>query len=145
MVKKKITFIANSILFIWFFLDMIGMTINKRVLVLQSWKYDGIFFIIYITSFLFFIFKERTGKYILSVWLFMWLITQFYFHWCFTIFGPWEGRIKYFDDTIKLISSTTVYIPDLYHILLHIFILFALISTLIYCTMKKTSKDKIIS
>lgn len=143
MDNKKIPSIANSILLIWFFMDMIGVAFNKRILVTQSWKEDGIFFVIFIIVFLCFLFKEKFGKYILSIWLFMWFSTQFYSHWCFTIFGPWEGKIKYFVDTIKLIPATIVYIPDLYHIVLHILILFALISTLIYCITIKHNEKKI--
>lgn len=120
---------------------MIGVTFANRLLVIQSWKEDGIFFVIFIVSFLCFILKEKMGKYILSVWLFIWFATQFYFHWFFTIFGPWEGKIKYFNNTIKLIPSTIVYIPDLYHIVLHLLILFALVSTIIYCTATKKGID----
>jgi len=63
-------------------------------------------------------------------WLFMWLLTQFFSHWYYTIFGPSEGKINYFADTIKLIPSSNTYIPDLYHIILHVLILVSLMCVL---------------
>lgn len=137
--KIKKVYFSNVILFSWFFLDMTGFELNNSVLVSQSWEDDGIFFIIYLTSLLLFIFKEKLGKFILCGWLFTWLITQFYFHWWYTICGPSEGKIKYFSNTIKLIDSSTIYIPDLYHITLHIFILVSLIYILIYIKKNKNA------
>lgn len=131
--KKMISYIANTGLFIWFFLDMIGVAFNDQVLVTQSWKEDGLFFLIFLVSLLLYIFKEKVGMYILSFWLIMWFIIQFYFHWYYTIFGPWEGKNNYFSNTIKLINTSEIYVPDLYHIVLHILLLFSLISTLSYC------------
>lgn len=140
--KKKISIIANSILLIWFFLDMIGVAFDNRLLVSRSWQEDGIFFVVFIVAFLCFILKEKIGKHILSSWLFIWFASQVYFHWYFTIFGPWEGKIKYFRDTVKLIPSKIVYIPDLYHIVLHMLILVSLASTMIYSIKTKTKKER---
>lgn len=129
---KKISIISNVILLIWFFLDMTGFSFANLILVSQSWKDDGIFFAIYAGAFIWFLVKEKSGKFVLLSWLFLWFSTQFYSHWYFTIAGPWEGKMRYFSDTIKLIPSSTVYIPDLYHIVLHVFILLAFCSTMIY-------------
>ncbi len=131
--NKKISVISNLGLLLWFFLDMIGMSINNHVLVTRSYSDDGIFFIIYLILFICFVFKDKIGKYFLTVWLFMWFSTQFISHWYFTIFGPSKGKINYFSDTIKLIHSSNIYIPDLYHIILHILILTSLINMIIYC------------
>ncbi|WP_406242506.1 hypothetical protein ACF3M2_20175 [Tissierella carlieri] len=132
MKRKKLLIGVNILLLIWFFLDMIGVTFDNKVLVSRAWRDDGIFFVIYIVAIVWFLVKERSGKFVLTTWLSMWFATQLYSHWYFTIFGPWEGKIRYFADTVKLIPSTTVYIPDLYHIVLHILILIALYSTMIY-------------
>ncbi len=130
---KKIPFVFNVILLIWFFFDMIGVSFRNNILVSRSYMDDGIFFAIFLVAFIWFIANDKVGKYILAVWLFMWFATQFYFHWFFTIFGPWKGKIKYFANTIKLIPSSSIYIPDLYHIVLHLFIILSLISTVQYC------------
>lgn len=135
--NKKISVISNVVLMIWVFLDMIGISYDNRILVTRSYKDDGIFFIIFIIVFLWFILNDKIGKYVLSGWLLMWFALQFYFHWFFTLFGPWEGKIKYFAGTIKLIPSTKIYIPDLYHIILHILILIALISLVICCILSR--------
>ena len=131
--NKRICVVSNICLLLWFFLDMVGLSINGSILVTRSYKDDGIFFLIFLVAFILFIFKEKVGKYFLSVWLFMWFFTQFLFHWRFTIFGPSEGKINYFADTIKLIPSANTYIPDLYHIILHLLILVSLVNIIIFC------------
>lgn len=128
--NKRICIISNICLLLWFFLDMIGMNINGNILVTRSYKDDGIFFIIFLALF---IVKERIGKYFLTAWLFMWFLAQFLSHWYFTIFGPSEGKVSYFADTIKLIPAFNIYIPDLYHMILHILILISLANMIVFC------------
>jgi hypothetical protein len=136
--SKKNSIIANVVLMVWFFLDMIGLYFRESYLVTRAWREDGIFFFVFLLSLLIFIFKEKVGKYVLSIWLSMWLITQFFSHEWFTIIGGGEGKIRYFENSIKWINSNTLYIPDLYHTILHILILISLIATLSYS--KKTKK-----
>ncbi len=104
--NKKICFVSNLCLLLWIFLDMVGMSIGGHILVTRSYKDDGIYFLIFLFLLIWFAFKERIGKYLLTGWHFMWFSTQFLSHWYFTIFGPSEGKINYFADTIKLISSS---------------------------------------
>lgn len=137
--KKKSVIITCMILLIWFFLDMTGVTFGDRYLVSQSFQDDGIFFIIYLIVLLLFIFKERVGKYALNIWLFLWFLTQFLSHWYFTITGQGLSKIDYFNGSIKLFESSSRYIPDFYHIILHIFILVAFISLNVY--LLKNKKD----
>jgi hypothetical protein len=134
---KKITIITNVLLLVWFFLDMVGVSFGGKVLVTRSWKEDGIFFLLYITSFMWFIFKDKSGKIILTVFLTLWLSLQIYFHWYFTIFGPWKGKIQYFSGTIKLFKSDVIYLADLYHIVLHLLILLALVSMVRYVVIQR--------
>ena len=51
--------------------------------------------------------------------------------------GSTEGKIEYFKDAIKIFTSETVYIPDVYHIILHVLIIIALTTTIIYSFDKK--------
>jgi hypothetical protein len=67
----------------------------------------------------------------------IWLVTQFLSHELFTIIGGGEGKIRYFEGSIKLINSDILYIPDLYHIILHVLILIALVTTLLYSSSLK--------
>lgn len=138
--NKKICFVSNLCLLMWFFLDMIGANINSNILVSRSYKEDGVFFLIFFVLFLWYVFKEGLGKYLLTGWLIMWFITQFLSHWYFTIFGPSQGKINYFSDTIKLVHSSYIYIPDLYHIILHLLILVSLINMIAYCISSRHSK-----
>lgn len=135
-IKKVIAF--NIPLLLWFFLDMTGFTLGNSILVSQAYKDDGIFLIIYLIALVSFICLKGRWKLVLPIWLSIWLLTQTYFHWYFTIFGPWDGKNRYFADTIKLISQTERYVPDLYHISLHILILVALVSTIKY--VRKSNK-----
>ena len=122
--------ISNSVLLFWFFLDMTGVKLGEVTLVTRAYREDGIFFLIFAVSIIFFWKWEKTGKYILSGWLLLWFITQFISHWYFTIFGPWEEKINFFAETLKLIPTSERYIPDLYHVILHVLILLALILTI---------------
>ncbi len=133
-ISKRHCIVANTILLAWFFLDMVGVYFKESYLVTRSWKEDGIFFLIFLLALLVFVYKERIGKYILSAWLSIWLITQFFSHEWFTIIGGGEGKIRYFKDSIKLIDYKSRYIPDVYHIILHILILISLVMTISYCT-----------
>ncbi|MCQ1529547.1 hypothetical protein [Lutispora saccharofermentans] len=141
--NKKICFVSNLCLLLWFFLDMVGMSINSHILVTRSYRDDAIFFVIFLVLFIWFIFKDKIEKYLLTAWLFMWFLTQFLAHWYFTILGPSQEKMNYFADTIKLISSSHIYIPDLYHIILHTLIFVSLINMIIYCvTSTKTNMTK---
>lgn len=139
--NKKVSIAANVCLLIWFALDMTGLYFSDRYLVTRSYADDGIFFIIYAVAFALFLFKDKIGKPVLSIWLAMWFVTQFMSHWWFTIFGGGEGKMRYFEGAIKIIESNEIYIPDLYHTVLHILILAALICTL-FCRRIDVKNEK---
>lgn len=139
--SKKICIRANLILLIWFFFDMTGLRIGNFILTEMAWREDGIFFIIYIVCFLLFLFKEKIGKYILSIWLFLWGITQFFSHWYYTIFGASQLKLSMYNniysETYHIVSrSETTIVPDLYHIILHILIVISFLCT-INCLRRK--------
>ncbi|MCC3866189.1 hypothetical protein [Terrisporobacter petrolearius] len=144
--KKKYCIISNVVLLLWYFLAMIGVDFGNKYLVTSSYKEEWFFMVIPLVIFIVFVFKEQVGKYLLLIWNSMWLITQFLSHEWYTIFrdgfmGSTEGKIEYFKDAIKIFTSETVYIPDVYHIILHILIIIALTTTIIYSFDKK-SKTK---
>lgn len=140
--SRKFVVITGLLLLVWFFFDMIGLAFGDSLLVSRSWKQDGIFFVIYLISFLWFIFKVKSGKYVLLSCNIILLVYQIYSHWCFTILGPWEGLNKTFADTIKIFNTNEVYIPDLYHIILQILIILTLISTIFFVKKKKQKRYK---
>ena len=145
--KKKHCIISNIVLLMWYSLAMVGVKFGNKYLVTGSYKEEWIFMVIALAAFIIFILKEKVGQYILLSWLSMWFITQFLSHEWYTIFGSGfmgstEGKIEYFKDTISFFPSETVYIPDVYHIILHVLIVVALSTTIIYCVDKK-SKRKI--
>lgn len=119
-------------------MGMLGFSVGEIVLVQAAWmQIDGIFNLIFLLLILLFFLKERYGKYPLTLLLIIWLISQFRFHWFYTIFGASAERIaNYYDwysNTFFVISSETRIIPDLWHMVLHILVLCALISMIRYC------------
>lgn len=143
--SKKICIIANGLLFIWFFFDMFGFSIGDFVLVESAWKdIDGIWYLIFIGLFVLFCIKEKYGKYPLSIFLFLWITMQFTSHWYFTIFGATEAKLsgynRFYANTWHIIpASDFKLIPDFYHIVLHLIILFALFCMVTYCIRRKKS------
>ncbi len=133
--KTKATLITNALLLIWFSLDMFGVKIGNMYLVEGAFKDDGIFMLISIVTFLLFIYSKKLGKIVHLVWLSVWFVAQFLSHEWYTIFGKGfmgivDGKIAYFQNCIKLINIQGRYVPDLYHTILHILIIVALITTL---------------
>ena len=143
MISKKVCMAANGLLLVWFFFDMIGFAIGDFVLVESAWKgIDGIWFLIFMGLFGLFCIRDRYGKAPLSVFLFIWAAVQFSSHWYYTIFGVTKDKLfgytEVFADTYHLIpASDSRLIPDFYHMVLHLFIAFALISTALYWLQSK--------
>lgn len=140
--SKRICIVANVWLAIWFFFDMTGLKIGSFNLVQSAWQDDGIFFTIFIALFVLFLVKDKYGKYPLTVWILLWLVTQFFSHWYYTIFGVTEKKLigynNYFANTYHIVpTSDSVLVPDLYHILLHVFIGIALTCMIIFCMRNK--------
>ena len=131
--KKTYCIIAQMILLLWFFLDMIGIHFGEKCLVTRSYKEDGIFFLIYLIAVVLFIIEEKFGK---------WFVIQFLCHEWYTIFnsgfmGTLEGKIEYFSGTIQWLQIDGRYIPDVYHTILHILIIISLTVTIIYSAKSK--------
>lgn len=143
--KKIHCIIFQMLLLIWFFLDMTGVYFGEKCLVTRSYKDDGIFFIIYLIAVLLFIIKEKIGKWFVVIWTAIWFIIQFICHEWYTIFnggfmGTLEGKMKCFSGTMQWLKIEGKYIPDIYHTVLHIFILLVLISTIIYIKKSKNTQ-----
>jgi len=120
---KKTCIAFQIILLVWFFLDMIGVYFGDKCLVTQSYKEDGLFFLIYLIAIILFIIKDQIGKWIVAVWISIWFVIQFLCHEWYTIFnggimGSLEGKIKYFSETVQWIKIEGKYIPDIYHTVL---------------------------
>ena len=135
--KKRYCIITQTLLLLWFFLDMTGVYFRNSYLVTRSYKDDGLFFLIYLVAMILFIFKEKIGKWAVWVWTSLWFVIQFLCHEWYTIFskgvmGSLEDKIKYFSGAIKWIEIDGRYIPDVYHTILHILILAVVITTALY-------------
>ena len=131
MAKKKIAIAANLLLLIWFSMDMFGVKIGDKYLVEGALKEDGMFMIISIIVFLIFLYTDKIGKTIQLGWF----LLQFLAHEWYTIFGKGlmgsvEGKVAYFEDCIQFINIPGRYVPDLWHIVLHVLIIIAFFATL---------------
>ena len=87
LINKLYVLIPSVVLLVWFFLDMIGFDINGKPLVEEAFKDDFIFFAIYVIAIVSFILIDKIGRWVLSGWLFMWFVTQFFSHWYLTLTG----------------------------------------------------------
>ena len=135
--KKIVCLAAQITLLLWFFLDMTGLYLGNKCLVSRSFKEDGVFFLIYLVTVVLFLIKEKWGKWFVIGWLSIWFVVQFACHEWYTIFndgfmGPLDGKISFFSETIHWIDIEGMYIPDVYHTILHILILCALTLTIVY-------------
>lgn len=145
--KKIYCIIAQFLLLVWFFLDMVGVYFGENCLVTRSYKDDGIFFIIYFIAVLLFIIKEKIGKWIVIIWSAIWFIIQFFCHEWYTIFnsgfmGTLQGKINYFSGTMQWLKIDRKYIPDIYHTVLHILILLVLVITSVYAFKNRKSGNR---
>ena len=98
---KKACIIFQILLLMWFFLDMTGAFLGNKCLVTQSYKEDGVFFLIYFVTVILFVMKVQIGKWFVTVCTSLWFIIQFLGHEWYTIFnsgimGSVEGKIEYF-------------------------------------------------
>lgn len=147
---KKICIISIVILLLWFTLDLTGFSIGDVTLVEAAWNsIDGVWWLIFIALSILFIVKDKIGKYLLSVFIFLWVIIQYFSHWYYTLFGASDKKIisynRFFKETYHIIGpSETMVVPDLYHIVLHILILETLICLIVFCiNSKKTVYENI--
>ena len=125
---KTVFLITQILLLAWFFLDMIGVYFNDGYLVTRSYKEDGIFFLIYLATVVLFIIKDRIGKWAVIGWSVMWFITQFM---------NYEGKMRYFAGALKWLEIEGVYVPDVYHTVLHVLILAVIIAGIVYIVKNK--------
>lgn len=64
------------------------------------------------------------GKWWLLAVLAAWLVIQFFCHWYYTLFGASEKKLKGYNACFR---NTVHLIPDLYHMILHLLILWNLV------------------
>jgi len=140
---KRICIISIVILFFWFSMDMTGFSIGGLTLVESAWNsIDGVIWLIFLGLSILFIFKEKIGKYMLTIFVLLWAVIQFVFHWRYTLFGASEQKIisynRYFKETYHIIpESDKILIPDLYHIVLFLLIIETLICLILFLNNKR--------
>ncbi|ERJ13190.1 hypothetical protein [Haloplasma contractile] len=144
---KKICYVFLCLLLIWFTFDMTGLAIGNILLVEQAIKSDGFWWFIFIVAILLFIVKEKAGKYVLSIFILLWAIIQYFSHWNYTLFGVSDEKLqsynKYFKETHQLIpSKETILVPDLYHIILHVLIVINLILLTVFVLRKNNTSTR---
>ncbi len=142
MKKRTFFLIAQIILLIWFFLDMIGVYFEDAYLVTRSYKDDGLFFLIYLTTIVVFVIKEKIGKWAVTVWSVIWLVAQLASHELVTLTGNgYENMSRYFEGSLKWIDIEGVYVPDVYHTVLHILLIAVVIIGVSYIFKKEKQKE----
>ena len=120
----------QAALWIWFLGCTTTYRIGKYRLVDGMGIKSAEFFVLclYSAGLLSFHVLQPFGKWILLFILVLWFVVQFFCHWYYTIFGASERKLKgyneCFRETVRIFPvSEKRLVPDLYHIVLHIFIL----------------------
>lgn len=140
--KKKTFLICQILLLIWFFLDMTGVYFKDSYLVTRSYIDDGLFFLIYLSTVVLFQIKDKIGKWAVLVWSVIWFIAQFMSHELVTITGNgYENKTHYFEGAVKWLEIDGVYVPDVYHTVLHILILAVTVTGLVYVFGRKKPEE----
>ena len=133
-----ITILIQIALWVWFLGCVTTYRIGKHLLVegmgIKSVEFTML--CLYSLGLVSYHFFQSAGKWILLAILTLWFIVQFLCHWYYTIFGATEKKLKgyndCFRDTVRLFSmSEKRLVPDFYHIILHILILFNIIFCLL--------------
>jgi hypothetical protein len=129
-----ITILIQVALWAWFLGCVTTYRIGKVLLVEGVGIKSAEFFMLCLFSFglVSYHLFQSVGKWILLTILVLWFIVQFLCHWYYTIFGASETKLKgyndCFRDTIRLFPmSEKRLVPDLYHIILHVLIVFNII------------------
>ena len=126
--------ILQAALWIWFLGCVITWRIGKRLLVegmgLKSVEFAVL--CLYSAGLVVYYTLQPAGKWILAGILILWFVVEFFCHWFFTIFGASERKLQgyndCFRDTVHLVPmSEKRVIPDLYHMIQHLFILLNII------------------
>ena len=140
--KKKTFLICQILLLIWFFLDMTGVYFKDSYLVTRSYIDDGLFFLIYLSTVVLFLIKDTIGKWAVLAWSVIWFIAQFMSHELVTITGNgYENKTHYFEGAVKWLEIDGVYVPDVYHTVLHILILAVTVTGLVYVFGRKKPEE----
>ena len=143
--KKKHCMMIQLLLLLWFFLDMTGLYFKDSYLVTRAYKDDGVFFLIYLAAVLLFAFREKVGKWAVTLWSGLWFVIQFFCHEWYTVFGKGfmgtvEEKKEYFSGAVKWTDTSDRYIPDVYHTILHILILGVFITGVTFIARQKKEK-----
>ena len=143
---KNIAIIFTGLLLLWFAFDITGLAINNTILVVSAIvdePIDILFLIIFIFCFLFFIMKDKYGKYVLLAFLVLWSIAQFP-KWFTADVNSIESYNNFFRNEgtyYTIAQSKERLIKDTYHIILDILIFLSLVSNIIF-TIKSRMKRK---
>lgn len=125
-----IMILIQATLWVWFLGCITTYRIGKFLLVegMGINSAEFIMLCLYTIGLVSYHFFQPVGKWILLTILVLWFIVQYLCHWHYTIFGASEKKLKGYNDcfrnTIRIFPmSEKRLVPDLYHIILHVFIL----------------------
>jgi len=131
---KKTALIFALLLFIWFLLDITGLSFGSVTLVVSALKDEPIdlaMLVVYAVSIGVFIRFERIGKWLLLLVVAFWTFIQGSMY--FT--GSFDSYYRLFADegTHRLFPESQVFlVKDTYHIVLDLLILATLISVIVF-------------
>lgn len=140
--KKRVD-VYLILLFIWFTLDLTGLTVTNFNLVRGTGFFgvNGIWWGSFLLILLLYFLLDRRGHYIMVAFLSFWAIVQYFKHWHFSIFGDKTLMEQKVETTIQLIPQTqSIILPDLYGLILDSFIVISLVLLVLYMGKNKRKK-----
>lgn len=116
--KKRVD-VYLVLLFIWFTLDLTGLSVNKFILVRGTGFFgvNGIWWAVYSILLLIYFFSQEGSEKLLLIFLSFWAIVEYFKEW-HIIF-----KKEFFTEEIQRMNF---YLPNMYHLILQGFIIISL-------------------
>ena len=141
-IAKIVTIVILGFLSLWFTFDITGLRIGHTKLVTSAFidePIDFVFWLVFVGSIVLFILKDKIGKYVIAVFVFIWGAIQFSIY--FNSKSGIESYNQFFSDTHHIIAASESFIvKDTYHLILDILIFLAFVSTIVYIILKLKRK-----
>ena len=129
---RRFTRICVAVLLLWFMFAVTGLSFGNTIFAVRDFDLiTFIWFVLYTAAAVLFYMKEKSAKYILAVFLFIWTAMQ-----SLNFFASPSGIASYnklFENHHYIIPpSETMLIPDTYHLILLFLIVLTLAVNIIF-------------
>ncbi|MDR1428502.1 MAG: hypothetical protein LBJ08_12220 [Bifidobacteriaceae bacterium] len=142
---KKVSLALIAVLFIWFLLDITGLSFGTTTIVVSALidePIDIAFALVFAIAIFLFVWREKVGEWAVLIFLCAWATTQgsAYFREDFSGYYAFFAR----EGTHRILPQSTQFlIKDTYHLMLDLLILASLIGVIVFLILSKGGKSRI--